>query len=260
MDGTTNLTGNRRLIHSYLRQFGSKYLHGDVFKEYPETRVLPAYIKEHFSAAELVLDLGFGTGLWFWASFLPSLKRIDGFDLFPEALVEADRVFELAEVPEGYRAAHRQVGEDFRLHQLQELRKKRGALVIQDYRQPWPLEMMHSGYDLVTETGGGFAELTSDQELMELVSRCALVLNGGGRLFFVNFVTKVPSEFGRCLRENVPAMRQVRSDLFERAVRQAGLRMADFHSIEQPPEMPDVQTFLYGYAEKPGSRKTVPGV
>src|SRR5512146_3062912 len=126
---------------------GSKYRRAAIFREYPETRTFLAYIRQHCAGARQVLDLGFGTGLWFWASFLPALKRLDGIDLYPEALTEADRVFEQTVVPEGFRKAHAAIGQNYSRENLKELRGKRGRFFFQDYRLPWPEEIRQTRYD-----------------------------------------------------------------------------------------------------------------
>jgi ubiquinone/menaquinone biosynthesis C-methylase UbiE len=117
------------LIKAYYRTFGNKYHQEDIFRQYPETRLIPAYLRTHFADARVVLDLGFGTGLWFWATFLSSLERLDGIDASPEALEEADRVFDRAEVPAGYRLAHAEkyqaIDEIFRASGMRVVDRKR---------------------------------------------------------------------------------------------------------------------------------------
>ncbi len=241
---------NNSSIEPYLKQFGSSYLGGGIFQDYPETKIIPRYIKQHFSQAEVVLDLGFGTGLWFWASFFPRLKRIDGFDLYPEAVTEADRVFAFNGIPEGFCVAHRHIGEEFSLSDLQALEKKRGYLVIQDYRQPWPEQIIKTRYDLVTEHGGGLGALGSEREFVEVTKLCAQVLSPCGSMLFVNFAFKKPSPFEEHLREDRSRAVHLRGDLFLQSVEHAGMRMIDFHAIHEPRDMPDVQTFFYGFAQK----------
>jgi SAM-dependent methyltransferase len=236
-------------IKAYYRTFGNGYQRDDIFRQYPETRLIPAYLRAHFADARLVLDLGFGTGLWFWASFLSSLERLDGIDSSPEALEEADRIFDQAGVPEGFRRAHENAGSTFTRSDLERLRAKRGRFYFFDYRAPWPAEIERERYDLVTEHGGGFGQMDSDQQLIDAVGRCAGVLKPAGRLLFVNFVMspkpieeavgKVPSP-SFCLTQA----------LFEDAVHRAGMHMVDFHTVEQPPDMPGIETFFYGFARR----------
>jgi SAM-dependent methyltransferase len=175
-------------IKAYYRSFGNKYQREDIFRQYPETRLIPAYLRAHFADERVVLDLGFGTGLWFWASFLSSLERLDGIDSSPEALEEADLIFDLPTVPEGFRMAHENSGSTFTRRDLELLRSKRGRFYFFDYRAPWPAEIERNHYDLVTEHGGGFGQMDSDQQLIDAVGQCAGVLKPAGRLLFVNFV------------------------------------------------------------------------
>src|SRR6185437_935863 len=104
---------DEQAIKEYVTGFGRRFLQKDVLEKFPETKIIPAFLKKHFSSVETVLDLGFGTGIWFWASFLPSLKKIDGFDIYQQALDEADRVLHLPEVPEGYIVAHEYIDEKY---------------------------------------------------------------------------------------------------------------------------------------------------
>jgi SAM-dependent methyltransferase len=237
------------LIKAYYRTFGNKYHQDDIFRQYPETKLIPAYLRTHFADARTVLDLGFGTGLWFWASFLSSLKRLDGIDASPEALEEADKVFGLREVPAGYRLAHERAGSTFTARDLDLLRAKRGRFFFLDYRAPWPAEIPRDHYDLVTETGGGFGQMDADQQVIDAVGQCARILKPAGRLLFVNFVMtpkRIEKEVGK-----VPAPSFcLRQSLFEDAVARAGLSMVDFHTVERPSDMPGVETFFYGFARR----------
>ncbi len=239
------------LVRAYLRQFGDMYLSQDILTEYPEARTIPRYIREHFALAQVVLDLGFGPGLWFWASFLPALKRLDGFDAYPEALEEAERVFQLERVPAGYRIAHAAVGEDFTLLDLKALKLKRGHRVIQDYLEPWPDEIAQTRYDLVAEHGGGLGDMQSEDDFRAVIRKSAAVLKPAGCMLFVNFQMKERSELARQLGKSAGFQLSLSAGLYHQAVEQAGMRMIDFHSIDQPTDMPRVQTFLYGYAQKP---------
>ncbi|MGE5140502.1 MAG: hypothetical protein ACM3JD_13625 [Rudaea sp.] len=233
-----------------LKQFAAKYLCADIFEHYPEARILPGYLRDHFQDAEVVLDLGFGTGLWFWASFLPALKRLDGLDLRREALVEADRIFEEATVPEGLCKAHAAIGQNYSREDLQELREKRGRFFFQDYRLPWPEEIRQTRYDLVTEHGGGLADLCGEQEFVQVFQKSAEVLKARGYMLFANFRFKHPSDLPDCpsSSEHVP----LDSELYSRAAEQAGMTVVDLQIAERPPEMPRVETFVYGYAQKRG--------
>ena len=194
------------------------------------------------------MDLGFGTGLWFWASFLPALKRLDGIDLYPEALTEADRVFEQTVVPEGFRKAHAAIGQNYSRENLKELRGKRGRFFFQDYRLPWPEEIRQTRYDLVTEHGGGLADLCGEQEFVQVFQKSAEVLKPRGRMLFANFRFKHPSDLPDCppRSEHVP----LESELYSRAADRAGMNLEDLHIAERPQEMPRVETFVYGYAQK----------
>ena len=251
-DGRERATAvdDNQLVKAYVRSFGRPYLEADIFERYPETRIIPAYIKSHFPHARHVLDLGFGTGLWFWASFLPALQRIDGMDLYPEALAEADLAFSGDGVPAGFRLAHAAIGSCFTMADLQALAGKRGRFFFQDYRQAWPSAIADARYDLVTEHGGGIGQMSSDAEVIEVVRRAAGVLLPGGHFLFANFVMRASGLERQVGRVPSPAFR-LRPRLLHTAVQQAGLSMVDFHTLQEPAGMPDVRTFIYGYAEKP---------
>lgn len=237
------------LIKAYYEDFGSGYLQAGIFDRYPETKTMPAYISRHFSCARVVLDLGFGTGLWFWASFLPSLARLDGIDAEPEALAEADKAFAAETVPEGFRLAHARLGREYRLSDLARLKTRRGYFVFQDYRQPWPAVLTRRRYDLVTEHGGGLGMMRSDEEFIGVVKQAAAVLKPSGHLLFVNFTIK-PSTLEKRAGKAPAAAFCLRRDLFVTAVEEAGLRMCDFHASYRPVRMPGIDAFFYGYAEK----------
>jgi SAM-dependent methyltransferase len=238
-----------QLLKVYYEEYGSGYLRPGVFEQYPETKTIPGYIAEHFGGARLVLDLGFGTGLWFWASFLRSLARLDGIDEHPEALREADTVFQAPAVPEGFQAAHARIGQEYTLNDLRRLQSKRGHFVFQDYRQSWPDVLCNTGYDLVTEHGGGFGTMRSDDEVIAVVRQVAQVLKPAGHVLFVNFVM-APSAVERRIGQVAAPAFCLREELFMRAVAQAGLRMVDFHALARPADMPGVEKYFYGYAEK----------
>jgi hypothetical protein len=238
-----------QLIRAYFEEFGSKYRQAGIFHHYPETKTIPAYIMTHFAGAQVVLDLGFGTGLWFWASFLPSLRRLDGIDSHREALDEADKVFLAHEAPAGYRLAHRRVGGDFTLQDLHRLQTKRGRFVFQDYRLPWPAVLTGTRYDLVTEHGGGLGQMNSDEEVLAVVGQAARVLKPSGYMLFVNFQMEPSALEARVGQVAAPGF-HLRQELFERATKEAALRMLDFHTVDRPADMPNVETFFFGYAQK----------
>jgi len=237
-----------QLLKAYYEEFGGGYFQPGVFEQYPETKTIPGYIAEHFGGARHVLDLGFGTGLWFWASFLRSLERLDGIDEHPEALKEADKVFQAPAVPAGFQAAHARIGQDFTLNDVRRLKSKRGHFVFQDYRRSWPDVLCNTRYDLVTEHGGGFGTMSSDDEIVAVVRQVAQVLKPAGHVLFVNFVM-APSALERRIGRVAPPAFRLREELFRRAVEQAGLLMVDFHALAGPADMPGVEEFFYGYAQ-----------
>ncbi len=239
------------LLQAYYEEFGSGYLEPGIFERYPETKTIPGYIARHCAGAREVLDLGFGTGLWFWASFLPALRRLDGIDSEPEALQEADKAFAVGVVPEGFRAAHARLGRTFGLNHLKRLGRKRGQFVFLDYRQPWPAAIATRRYDLVTEHGGGLGMMRSDAEFSGVVQQVAHVLKPGGQFLFVNFRMKPLTIEKAAGKVPAPAF-CLREELFCQAIEQAGLRMIDFHALEPPAGMPGVKAFFYGYAVKAG--------
>ncbi len=240
---------DQHLIQTYLRGYGEKYYQENIFEYYPEAKLFPAYIKRYCSQAKTVLDLGFGSGLWFWASFLPALERIDGIDLYQEALKEANRVFEVNQVPAGYRVAHGEVGHNFTLKDLKGLSQKGGYFAFQDYRQPWPQSITQTRYDLVTEHGGGLGQMNSDAEVISVVKRISRVLRPGGCLLFMNFMMASSLIEQKLGREPAPSW-HLRSELFKEALRQAGLKLLDFHVLNAPQGIDKVEQLFYGYAQK----------
>lgn len=241
---------DKHLIKAYYEEFGRPYHGKQIFEQYPETQIIPQYIKQHFAQARLVLDLGFGTGLWFWASFLPALERIDGMDLHREALDEADRVFETQEVPEGFRLVHEGLGDRYTLSDLKKLQTKRGRFFFLDYREPWPDEVLQTRYDLVTEHGGGLGQMNTDEEVIGAVRKMAAVLRPSGHLLFANFTVK-PSKLEQATGRVAGSSLCLRRELFTEAMEQAGLRMVDFHAVDDLEGTSNVRTLFYGYAQKP---------
>lgn len=240
---------DKRLIKTYFRYYGQKYYQEDVFKHYPEAKTLPAYIKQHCGQAKLVLDLGFGSGLWFWASFLPVLQRIDGIDLSPEALQEANRLFEEDEVPAGFHLAHQRAGECFTHCKLMQLKQKQGYFAFQDYRQPWPSFIAQTRYDLVTEHGGGLGQMSSNAEVIAVINRVRQVLRPAGRFLFMNLVMK-PSTLDQLLRRAPASHWQLCPELFEEAISRAHLKLMDFHVLNHPSDQENIAQIFYGYACK----------
>lgn len=240
---------NKQEVQAYVTGFGRRFLQADVIEKYPETKIIPKYLKEHFSNAENVLDLGFGTGIWFWASFLPALKRIDGFDLYQESLDEVDRVLNLAQIPEGYTAAHEYLGTTYTTEDFKKLRDKRGSLFIKDYLTEWPEVIRNTHYDLVTEFGG-IGELNSDQEFTDIIKKSADILKPGGYMMFVNFLEKAVPNLEKKLGRYTPEGLHLSTELYYHAVQEAGMTMVDFHAIENPEGMPTMKTFFYGYCQK----------
>lgn len=236
-------------IQQYVTGFGRRFLHKDVLNKFPETKIIPAFLKKHFPHAETVLDLGFGTGIWFWASFLPSLKRIDGFDIYKQALDEADRVLHLDEVPNGYAAAHEYIGETYTNKDFQKLRTARGNLIIQDYLQQWPEVISNTKYDLVTEYGG-IGELATNQQFKEIIKKSSSVLKENGSMVFVNFLEKEVPDLEKKLGRHTPDSLQLGAPLFEEAVSEADMKMIEFYAIDNPDGMPIMKTFFYGFATK----------
>ena len=57
---------DERAIQDYVTGFGRRFLYEDVLDKFPETKMVPAFLKQHFANAEIVLDLGFGTGTLQW--------------------------------------------------------------------------------------------------------------------------------------------------------------------------------------------------
>lgn len=240
---------DEQAIQEYVTGFGRRFLYTDVLEKFPETKIIPAFLQEHFSRAETVLDLGFGTGIWFWASFLSSLKRIDGFDIYQQALEEADKVLNLSEVPEGFVAAHEYIGEKYTTEDFKKLKIARGNLLIQDYLAPWPESIANTQYDLVTEYGG-IGEVETNQQFKDIIKKSTQVLKPGGSMMFINFLEREVGELEKKLGRHTPDGLHLGIELFEEAVQEAGIKMIEFHAIDNPEGMPIMQTFFYGFATK----------
>ena len=174
------------LIQRYFDFYSKHYFSKNIFGYYPETEFIPLYIKKHFEKAGVVLDLGFGTGLWFWASFLPNLERLDGIDLYPQALEFANRIFNKKRVPGGWLKAHQNIGDEITIHDIQRLKKHCGSYFFSDYRKRWPGGIRRNKYDLVTEHGGGLARVDSSDGLIRVIRKISRALKQGGYFFFMN--------------------------------------------------------------------------
>ena len=105
------------------------------------------------------------------------------------ALDEADRVLHLPEAPEGYVAAHKYISENYTQVDWKKLKKKRGNLFIQDYRDNWPKVITNSQYDLVTEYGA-IGELETNQDFINIIKKSPSILKPGGYIMFLNFLEK----------------------------------------------------------------------
>ena len=171
------------LIHQYFNFYSKHYFSRDIFSHYPEAKYIPQYMQQHFNKARVVLDLGFGTGLWFWASFLPSLERLDGIDRYPQALKHANEIFEKKRTPSGWRKAHQNIGEAFNLADIRRLKRSCGNYFFSDYRQKWPDEIKENTYDLIAEHGGGLAQVESREALAAVTLKIAKALAPGGDFF-----------------------------------------------------------------------------
>jgi SAM-dependent methyltransferase len=174
------------LIHRYYEYYSKHYFSKNIFGYYPETEFIPLYIQQHFHCAGIVLDLGFGTGLWFWASFLPNLERLDGIDLYPQAINYANQIFKKNRVPSGWRKAHQNIGENITINDIQNLKKRGGKYFFSDYRKKWPDGIRDSTYDLITEHGGGLTKVNSSDELICVIKKISKALKHGGNFFFMN--------------------------------------------------------------------------
>ncbi len=230
-----------KLVDQYWNQYGKNYLSRNITRFYPETKIIPQYLVTNFSEAAIVLDLGFGTGAWFWASFLPGLVRLDGIDLHPEALEAADRVFEQGGVPGGFALVHRRLGRKFTEQDMRTLAGKRGDFFFFDYTRTWPRKIKRNHYDLVTEHGGGFGEMKGEDELSASVRHCAGVLKKGGSLLFVNFHMSTSPDFS------------LDEGMISRAIQNAGMKMMDFQttSLRKNERITSsIKKMFYGYAQK----------
>ncbi len=241
-----------KLVDQYWDQYGKKYLSREIFSCYPETKIIPQYILREFTQSQIVLDLGFGTGLWFWASFLPNLLRVDGIDLHPEALEAADKVFRLDGVPEGYALVHRKLRRKFTRDDLDELAGKRGAFFFFDYTKRWPRKIKKNHYDLITEHGGGFGELKTKDEVSASIRHCADALKPGGCLFFVNFQMK-SSSASKSFR--------LSEEVLSQSIQRAGMERIDFKTTtlrKGDRIKSSIEKIFYGYAQKPAGDPGTP--
>ena len=174
------------LIYRYFDFYSKHYFSKNIFGYYPETKFIPLFIQQHFHKAGIVLDLGFGTGLWFWASFLPNLERLDGIDLYPQALNYANKIFNKKRVPSGWRRAHQNIGKEITIDDIQRLKKLCGKYFFSDYRKRWPVGIRNRTYDLITEHGGGLAQVKSTDEFIRVIQKISKALKHGGNFFFMN--------------------------------------------------------------------------
>ncbi|MGE5138639.1 MAG: hypothetical protein ACM3JD_04185, partial [Rudaea sp.] len=129
--------------------------------------------------------------------------------------------------------------------------EKRGVLVIQDYLESWPREILQTQYDLVTEHGGGLGDMQSEDEFKGVFKRAAQVLKPGGCMLFANFLFNERSPLAERIGKGGLQALPLSRELYREAAEQAGMSIADFHAIDTPPDMPRVSTFLYGFAQKP---------
>lgn len=238
---------NQQAIQDYITGFGRRFLEADLLDKYFEMKIIPGYLAKNFPNARTVLDLGCGTGLYFWASFLPLLERLDGIDLYKEFISEADRVINLDKVPDGYQMAHEFLGQTFTLDDLHKLKAKRGNLVIADFRKHFPDPIASSRYDLVTEFGS-IGEVQTNAEFIDVVKRSAEVLKQGGSMMFVNFLEREIDTPAQALGRFTPDSLELGEPLFHEAVQKSGMIMVDFNSVNQK-EGP-IKTFFYGFARK----------
>lgn len=234
-------------VEAYITGFGRRFLEADLLEKFPEMKILPKYLKIHFPNAKTVLDLGCGTGLYFWASFIPSLRHLDGIDLYQEFINEADRVVNMDQVPEGYKLAHNYIGEPFVADDFKRLKAVRGAILVGDFRKPFPEPISSTQYDLITEFGS-IGEVATNTEFIDVVKRSAALLRTGGAMMFANFLEhKVDSE-AQALGRFTPDSLTLNEYLYRKAVQESGMEIVDFHAVDQP-EGP-IKTFFYGFALK----------
>lgn len=204
----------------------------------PEIVVLPAYINSHFAKAQIVLDLGFGNNIWFWASFLPSLKKIDGIDISEKALKESEKILNADKLPSGYKEAHETLGSDFKLKDLHNLKNKKGNLIVQDYKGPWPGELLSTRYDLITEYDS-FSELNNDQDFKNAIKKAASLIKPNGYLMLMDFKDNYIS----------PHL-NLSQQLYLESIKEAKLELINLHTITKPEGMLNIEQFFYGFAQK----------
>jgi hypothetical protein len=91
--------------------------------------------------------------------------------------------------------------------------------------------------------------MDSVDHFFEVIERVVDVLSPSGRFLFMNFRMQ-PTPLEQEIGQAPSASFCLTGDLFVQGVARAGLRMLDFHAVEGPPDMPTVQTFFYGFAQK----------
>ena len=67
---------------------------------------------------------------------------------------------------------------------------------------------------------------------------------------FVNFLEKDVPELEKKLGRYTPEGLHLGTELYYRAVQEAGMTMVDFHAVDNPEAMPTMKTFFYGYSRK----------
>lgn len=120
--------------------------------------------------------------------------------------------------------------------------------MVGDFRQSFPEAIQNTRYDLVTEFGS-IGEVETNAEFIDVVERSAQLLNPNGAWLFVNFLERELDASAQVLGRFTPDSLQLGENLFHESVVSAGLKMVDFHAIDQPERV--VKTFFYGFASKP---------
>jgi len=229
------------LIHHYYEYYLKRYFSKNIFCYYPETKFIPFYIKQHFHHAVKVLDLGFGTGLWFWASFLPNLERLDGIDLYPQAISYANQIFKKKRVPSGWRRAHQDIGETVTIDDIQRLKVRGGKYFFSDYRKKWPDGIRDGIYDLITEHGGGLAQVDSSDDLIRVFIKISTALKPGGNFFFMNLEMEPENIEKRMTEEaHIPPLK-LDQELFYSAACKSNLVLIEYQQTGN---------IIYGYMRR----------